>query len=110
MSDHTLRFNTRLRPHHLAFLLDNNRNGAGVIRRALDEEIKRSNVDFEQLQEAARVIADHSDAPRDEFSGLGSTDEVFDRAAEIAPTEEPAESQTRSGSMTGTHQRGSNHE
>jgi hypothetical protein len=81
-----------------------------VIRRALDEEIKRSNVNFEQLQKAAGVIADHSDTPRDEFSELASTEEVFDRAAEVAPIEGSAESQTRSGSMTGTHQRGSNHE
>jgi len=110
MSDYTLRFNTRLGPHHLAFLLDNNRNGAGVIRRALDEEIKRSNVDFEQLQESARVIAKHSETPRNEFSELASTDEVFDRAAEIAPTEEPAESQPLSGGMAGTHQGGSKHE
>lgn len=91
MTDYpTLRFNCRLGAHHLAFLLDGTRNGSGVLRSAVDEQIEQSDIDYERLKEAASVVAENSDNPRSEFSAISSTEDVFDRAAEIKQ-DDPAE-------------------
>jgi hypothetical protein len=106
MTDYpVLRFNSRLGPHHLAYLLDSTRNGSGVLRNALDEQIKESDIDFEQLKQASRLIVEYSDEPRSELSKITETSDVFERAVQIAPSEEALETDALTGNAMQSYQR-----
>ena len=81
------RFNCRVGPHHLAYLLDRNRNAAGIIRTAIDTEIQNSEYDFEQLHAAAMAAieglepGDDGRDPRSVFTEMVSTEELLDTTA-----------------------------
>lgn len=79
MNDNSLfRRNIRVGPHHLAYLADRTRNGNGLIRKLLDDEIEDSEYDLERLKEASTAFAEAHDGDRKAFSQINSTDEVLE--------------------------------
>ena len=79
--DPLLRFNGRVEPVHLAFLLDMDRNATGIIRALLDEKIQDSEYDYDELKQAASAVAQASDHPRAPFKKMNRTEEILERAS-----------------------------
>lgn len=79
-NDPLFRFNAQLNAVHLAFLLDETRNGAAILRDTIEDAIKDSEYDYKQLKAAADQVVAQSDDPRSQFKDMARTGDIFDMA------------------------------